>query len=229
MSDNLPANPLQNFVGQARKNHRPATRGEGDFLRFNGKTGAWSLGQEEAEVTGEEALVASQTMQHGFLRWGELPPAKAFASLAHPEPEAPEPFEGEDENGRPKTYQPQTARQFGGKFVAEDLGQFVFETSSMGGVENVDKLYDAVLVKAEGSPFCFPKVKLTNEWYKRATGKVFKPVFEIVSWHDQDGNPETLGKKIAQDPAPVQDKDDDDDSGEAEEAPPTRRRRRRVA
>lgn len=228
MSDQLPANPLQSFVGKARDNFRPTTRGAGDFLRFNGKSGQWALGQEEADVTDEELLINSTTMQHGFLRWGEVPPAKEFASIAQPLPPAPEPIEGEDEKGNPTTFQPQKARQVAGKFFADDLGQFVFETSSMGGVENVDKLFDAILVKAESSPYCFPKVKLTSEWYKRSTGKVYKPVFEILAWCDQNGNPETLGKKQA-----LESKAEADDTSAEDDAPaadnPPRSRRRRAA
>lgn len=214
---NLPANPLADFAAQAKQYRRPASRAEGGYLKFNGKTGGWTMGQEEINVDGEKALIISDLMEHGYIRWGEVPPAKAFAKLNQPYPEKPEPVEGKDYEGRPKTFYAEEARQLSGKFTDDDLGQFIFNVSSMGGVENVDKLFDAIITKAQdGTPYCYPMVKLSNEWYKRTTGKVFKPVFEIIGWHDVNGNTETA--KVTHDAQPEEPEYDED-------APPRRRRR----
>jgi hypothetical protein len=48
MSDNLPTAPLEDFVKNAHKHreskaHNPIS---GAILRFNGKTGEWSLGAD---------------------------------------------------------------------------------------------------------------------------------------------------------------------------------------
>lgn len=218
MSDQLPANPLQDFAKGAAQHRRPQSRIEGGFLSFNGKTGQWSMGQEEIPVDGEQVLVNSTALEHGYMRWGEVPPAKVWAKINQPYPEPPAPIEGVDPEGNTKTFNAVEARQFAGRFEDDDLGQFIFNTSSMGGVENVDKLFDEIIIKAQAqTPYVFPMVKLTNEWYKRATGKVFKPVWEITGWYDMDGNPETA--KIAKQEAPEEPEDDE------EPARPRRRRR----
>ena len=221
MSDQLPANPMADFASRAATHRQPSTHIEGGFLKFNGKTGEWCIGMEETPVKGEEVIIASPTMMHGYMRWGEVPPAKAFASVAQPYPEKPEPMDGVDYDGKPCTFHAKEARQMTGKFLADDLDQFIFNTDSMGGVERMDQLFDKIILKAgDGTPFCFPVVTLENDWYKRSTGKVFKPVFNIVRWCDKDGKVETARKQKIE--APVE---------EEEEAPEptTRRRRRKVA
>lgn len=222
MSDQLPANPMAKFVDRAKVNRRPQTRIEGGFLKFNGKTGTWEMGMEETLVAGERIIIASHTMQHGYQRWGELPPAKAFTSVSEELPEKPAPIEGVDQDGREKTFYAEDARAVGGKFEEEDLGQFMFNTSSMGGVENVDKLFDAILLKAADSEYCYPVCELDNEWYKRSTGKVYKPVFKIVDWADVNGKIENL--KVAHEADPVDEQEEEEKS-----PPPARRRRRKVA
>ena len=226
MSDQLPAHPLADFAKTANQHRRPQSRVEGGFLSFNGKTGEWLLGQEETEVNGEFAVVNSASMQHGYIRWGTTPPAKAFSAVNQPYPEKPEPAEGLDYNNNPKTFHGEEARQFSGRFNDKDLAQFMFNTSSMGGVENVDKLFDEIIRKAgDGTAYCFPEISLTSEWYKRSPGKVYKPVFKIVHWCDMNGNRESAKKAKLDAPqrepaAPDEDEDED--------AKPTRRRRRVV-
>lgn len=215
MSDQLPANPMADFATRATEHRRPVQRLDGGFLRFNGKSGQWSMGQEEVPVDGEEVIINSPSMMHGYQRWGEVPPAKAFTSVAQPLPAAPEPIDGVDQDGRECTFTARDARQVGGKFVEEDLGQFIFNTDSMGGVERMDELFDAIITKSQdGTPYCFPLVTLESDFYKRSTGKVYKPIFKIVSWCDMDGKPEKVTQKLV-------------DDTPAEEAP-TRRRRRRA-
>jgi hypothetical protein len=220
--DNLPASPLADFAKQARQHRRPQSRAEGGYLKFNGKTGEWTMGQEEVDVAGEQALIMSDMMEHGYVRWGEIPPAKAFARLNQPYPEKPEPVDGTDYEGKPKTFHAEEARQLTGKFMDDELGQFVFNVSSQGGVENVDVLFDAIIAKVtEGGEYVYPKVKLANEWYKRSTGKVYKPVFEIVGWCNIDGELETERKRLKNEDV------EDDEPQQPDEAP--RRKRRRVA
>lgn len=228
MSQELSANPLADFVKSAKTHRRPQSRVEGGFLSFNGKTGAWAMGQEEQDATNAEAIINSATMQHGYVRWGTKPPEKAFSLIFQPYPDKPNSVEGTDYEGRPKTFNAEEARQVTGKFIDDDkdLGQFIFNTSSMGGVENMDKLFDEIVLKAQdGTAFVFPVIVLDNEWYKRSTGKVFKPVFEVVRWCDEDGNVENAKLK-----APEAAHDDEPEAEpEPVEEPPKRRRRRRTA
>lgn len=221
MSENLPANPLSDFVTEADKHFTPQTRVEGGYLKFNGKTGEWSMGQEETPVEDEVVLINSTTMEHGYQRWGEIPPAKAFGPINRAKPEAPEPIDGVDQDGKSTTFYPREARMIRGAFLDEDLGQFAYNTDSMGGVERVDELFQMIINKArDNTPYCFPKVRLDSDFYKRATGKVYKPVFTLIEWCDQNGDPEPKQKLEA--PA-----DDEDDAPEDDK--PTRRRRKRAA
>lgn len=225
MTDQLPANPLARHVDEAQQHRRPQSRPNGGYLKFNGKTGQWTLGQEETDVEDCTVLVNATKIQHGYVRWGEIPPAKAFTPDWTPYPEKPEPLDGKDMDGNPKTFTAEEARQFEGAFIDDDadLGQFIFNTSSMAGVENTDALYDQMYMQARENPdFVYPKVRLTSEWYKRSTGKVFKPVFEVVAWCDVNGNPQTKAAK-------VEHKQAEAEADEPEEEQPARRRRRRAS
>ena len=208
MTDQLPTHPLAEFVNNT--NHRRKTFSSTiSYLSMNGKTGNWIVGQEETDVNKAQAMINSRTMEHGYIRWGELPPAKAFASINKPYPVKPEPVEGLDYDGNPKIFNADDARQITGQFMEADLGAFVFNTSSMGGVENVDKLFDAIILKGgDGTDFCFPMVELDNEWYKRKTGKVYKPVFKILHWCDEYGNPESAKTaRVTQESPPESEQD----------------------
>src|SRR6056297_1322686 len=199
MTDQLPSNPLARHVDDAQKYRRPQSRTQGQYLKFNGKTGQWLFGTEETDVADCELLINAQTIQHGYIRWGELPPAKAFSPDWGPYPDAPEPLDGTDIDGRPKTFKPEEARQFSGAFVGEDedLGQFMFNTSSMAGVEKTDDLFDKIYTQAQtAAEYIYPRIRLSNEFYKRSTGKVYKPVFEVVAWCDVNGNPQTEAAKV---------------------------------
>ena len=221
MSKNLPANPLSDFVADAKKHVRSPSGPIGGYLNFNSNQGRWLMSGED--VSGAQALVNSTTMEHGWMRWGESPPVKALVSIRQAYPEKPDPIEGVDQEGNAKTFYAVEARQLGGKFLGDDadLDQFVFNTSSMGGVENTATLYQKILLKASDSPYCFPKVELSEESYvhPQRKNRIYKPVWEIISWHDQDGNAENA--QIA------------DNTAEEEEAPaddrPVRRRKRRKA
>lgn len=225
MTDNLPTAPLEDFIQNAQKHrqskaHNPIT---GAILRFNGKTGEWALGADEIDVEGEELLIMTNSLSHGYARWGQERPVTSYSLVTQPLPQPPEPYEGVDQDGKPKTFVAQDARRFFGAFMDEELGQFTFETHSMGGVQRVDELMDEIFLRAVEEPvYLYPRVKLGSDYYKRDTGKVYKPVFEVVAWCDVDGNPMSDTKKIAN--TPNTDTDD-----EQEEAPPTRRRRRRAA
>lgn len=220
MTENLPANPMAKFAAKAEQHRRPKTNLQGGYLNFCGKSGRWTMGQKGEACDGALALVLSDSIQHGFIRWGTKPPDKVFSSVANPLPDAPTPHEGVDDQGRPRTYNAQDARLFMGKFTGEDddLGQFIFNSSSMGGVERTDELYDAIIAKSQDSEYCYPLIELRGDYYTRSTGKVYKPIFKVVQWCNVEGEAETLDK--------VEKLDEPEPEAEA---PPARRRRRKVA
>lgn len=231
MTDQLPATAMDDFVALAKKNRKPIVRVDGAFLKFDGKAGRWELGQEGTDVSKDKVIINSASLQHGFVRWGSTPPAKVWASISAPEPTPPDSIEGVDQSGSPTTFFAQAARQFMGKFVDGAQEQFVFNTNSGGGVERSEELYDAILNRAATHPdYCFPIVSLEYDFWTRATGKVYKPVFKIVEWVDVEGNAE--GKRKAKIAAPdddaVMDGSGDEPAAVPDEPEPARGRRRRV-
>lgn len=204
MSDNFPvtestAQEVNAFSQQASQNFTAsasASASVGGFLRFSGNTGQWEFGKDYENFNGVEIYINSLQAQHGFIRWGTKPPAKAHTKVTDALPAAPAPFDGVDENGRSKTHMAQPSRILVGVTTDEDQDVVNIELGSMGGVENTDKLISAIMVKAQSSTFFFPVVKLASEFYVRSTGKVFKPVFEITEWRDVENNLEGSVKAI---------------------------------
>lgn len=180
---------LTNSLAQVKENFKPETGAvEGGFLTFSGKTGDWFFGQTEEEAEGFEAIINVAMLQHGWMRWGTNPPAKAYASISQPLPIAPAPVI--DDQGKERTAQ--KARCLSGVFIGGSTEAFQFEVSSMGGVENVDKLISAVIARASaGEELLYPVVRLNTEHYKSQHGRIYKPVFEIIDWTDENGS--TLG------------------------------------
>lgn len=207
------------FITAMAKEHVPATEtslGQ-SFLKFNGKSGQWTLGKEDEPVDGEEMLINIEQLQHGWIRWGESPPAKVFAPVVEPLPERLPSMPGTDSRGQPCTNVAKAARGFTARFFDDELGQAEFSTSSDGGCERVDELKVAIIQKyqADGESHIYPRVKLGNDWYKRNDGnKVFKPIFELVAWCDQNGEAEGAAPEKIEAPE--------------EEPAPARRRRRRA-
>jgi len=154
------------------------------FLKMDFETGTWLLGQDAEDVTDEEILVNTASIQHGWILWSGGRPQKSFAGFSQTLPMAPEPI-GED--------YPSEARSFQGA-LCDDGAMLAFDTNSFGGRKGCDILLGKIKAQsAAGHHHLYPKVKLTSESYanaKRGGKLTFNPVFEIVSWCDQDGNEE---------------------------------------
>jgi len=233
MTENLPAHlqELQSIAERVNQNYTPDPVSGGDFLKFSGKTGHWEIDSEE--VDGEEVIIFTPSLQHGWMNWADAPPLKAMSKFSEPKPDKPPPMEGEDFNGKECMLQSESARALMLKFVDEELGQATFETSSMGGVENTDELYMAI-IKQLGADieYCYPKVKLGEEHYKGKRGTIYKPVWEIVAWCDQEGNEKgakKTTKRVAKKDVVKESEPEahPDDEPAAEEKPARRQRRNR--
>jgi len=178
------------------------------FLKMDFETGEWLLGQDSDIVTDEAVLINTTTIQHGWILWSGGRPNKTFVSFQQPLPQQMESI-GEDH--------PSEARSFQGALV-DDGEPLAFDTNSYGGRKGIDVLLGKIKAHAaEGSTHLYPKVKLTSESYsnkKRGGKTTYNPVFEIIEWCDQNGDPE--GDAPASITAPVE-----------EEAPKTRKRRKR--
>lgn len=221
---NLPAT-LNGFLKGVKENHTPVSNTGGKaFLKFSGKTGGWLMGKDELEVDSEEVIINLAACRHGFVRWGEMPPAKAYSLINEPLPTPPEDKVGIDfSTKQERLFSAQAARQLEGRFVDEELGEFVFDTNSMGGVERVDELIAKAIARlSEGTAFVFPKVALEEDFYKRPDGKVFKPLLTVVAWCDMDGVEEEDSTEPEPEPAKIE------KPAKAKEPAKTTRRRRRA-
>jgi hypothetical protein len=225
MSENLPATSNDAILEQAKQHRRPAQRG-GAFLKFNGNTGEWLLGKDEEHVDNCVALINSKMMMHGYAV--TCKPIETVFTLdweAYPNP--PESRMGKDFDGNEQMFHPVEARQVAGRFKDEELGTFMFSHWSMGCVEAMDKMFDAIYTRmAESKEFFYPEVLLEVDSYKHPTrgNKIFTPVLTIQKWCNVDGEAEEeVGKLGTSDEAASEAAESDED------APPPPRRRRRAA
>tara|TARA_R100001530_G_scaffold13727_6_gene12578 strand:- start:121 stop:885 length:765 start_codon:yes stop_codon:yes gene_type:complete len=179
------------------------------FLKMDFETGEWLLGRDQDIVTGDEILVNTSTIQHGWILWSGGRASKLMTAFNRPIP-TPMASQGDAH--------PKEGRTFQGAMM-DDGEPLAFETNSFGGRKGVDVLLGAIkLHAATGSKFLYPKVKLASESYlekKHKNAMVFNPVFQIVAWCDEDANEE---QAVA---AQVTD--------QSEAAPKTRRNRRTKA
>jgi hypothetical protein len=189
--------------------------GGGNFLKMDFETGEWLLGVDSDIVTDDEVLVNTPSIAHGWVLWSAGRPKKTFVPFNQPLPPELPPI-GEDYASE--------ARSFGGALF-DDETQLSFDTNSFGGRKGVDVLLGEIKAHAAtGSSFLYPLVKLTSESYanKKRGGKlVFNPVFEVISWHNEDGVAEAAGP--GQIEAPVE----AEVEAEAEAEAPKKRQRRK--
>ena len=190
------------------------------FLKMDFESGEWLLGQDGDIVTGDEVLVNTTTIQHGWILWSGGRPNKAFVGFTQPLPIAMDSI-GDDT--------PSEARSFQGALI-DDGEMLSFDTNSYGGRKGVDVLLGKIKAhSAEGSKHLYPKVKLTSESYansKRGGKLTHNPVFEIVAWCDNEGNEEGAA------PTQIAAQSDAEPDAEADapaEEPKKRQRRKRNA
>lgn len=197
------------------KVHQTTTNAGKAFIRFDFKTGDFTFGRDQEEITGDEIVVNTQSFTHGWVLWVNGSPQKVMRSFVEQLPE-PMPAVGEE--------QPSEARGFEARFEDDEETLLVFESNSYGGRKGADALLHEVMLKSQGGEddFLYPVVKLTSESYKaKQGGTIHNPLFKVVDWVDSEGNRESANgtKKLAA-------KDEPEESVQAEEAP---RRRRRSA
>ena len=186
------------------------------FIRFDFKTGDFSFGRDQEEITGEEIVINTSTFMHGWVLWVNGAPQKVMRSFVEQLPE-PMPAVGQD--------QPSEARGFEARFEDDEETVLVFESNSFGGRKGVDSLLHEVMMKSGSGEevYLYPVVKLESESYKaKQGGTVHNPVFKVVDWVDQEGKRESDTKKLSGESQPEQ----APESAEAGESP---RRRRRSA
>lgn len=203
---------LSTALKQSKVQQTTTTAGKA-FIRFDFKTGDFSFGRDQEEITGDEIVVNTTSFTHGWVLWVNGSPQKVMRSFVEQLPE-PMPAVGAD--------QPSEARGFEARFEDDEDTVLVFESNSFGGRKGVDNLLHEVMMKSGSGEevYLYPVVKLDSESYKaKQGGTVHNPIFKVVDWVDQDGNRESDAKKLGSNAEEAA-----EPAAEAEEAPRRRRR-----
>ena len=159
----------------------PQAGGGAQFIRFDFEDGSFTFGRDQDDISGCEFLVNTPSIKHGWVLWSAKRAHKTMVAFTQELPMPPASI-GDDH--------PSKARGLEGALF-DDGTPLVFDTNSEGGRGAVDTLLGAIKAKAAmGGQHLFPLVTLDSESYanKHRGGKlVFNPVFNIVSWHNEDG------------------------------------------
>jgi len=180
------------------------------FLKFDFKDGAFSVGREAEDVTGDTIIINTASIRHGWTLWANGTPTKVSVPFTQDLPEAMAPVGGD---------YPTESRSFEAAFPEEDDDSIImFDSNSYGGRKGVDTILEAVQAKSaadDDTGFLFPIVSLDSENYKSKQGSIIhNPVFTITGWMNAAGDVE--GEKEAPKLEVVEEK---------EEAPKRRRRK----
>ena len=217
---NLPAVKAPSSLVNRFKNRKvsAAPKSGVDYLTFSGKRGGFLLGRDKDEVEGERMLINSNMFSHGWAIWVDKVCTKTLVPIDQDLPPEPDP----QEDRRGKRQYPSEARGFQASMMEDGGNTVQFETNSMGGVKGVSSVIDAVYerIGSGEESYLYPCVELKTDSYfnETANDTIYNPVFEIVSWHDVEGNIETSGAAVLE---------DNSDEG-ADEAPAKRQRRKRA-
>lgn len=230
MTTNFPAvanvgSDLQAALGQSKV--KETAQGGMQHMRFGAFTGEWAYGKEGLDITDEEIIINTQSLQHGWVQWCDQKPTELMVSFVT---ELPMPMDDvKDKKG--KVQQAKEARGFQAMLPEEDGTNTLvsFVNNSFGALKGVDVLMNAIRVKAgTTADFLYPKVRLTEDGKSydnpnKPGETIFNPHFEIVSWHNMAGDVE------GEVSLPLEGQHEPEPEAEAEEAPKTNKRRRRKA
>lgn len=173
---------------------QPAVSSVGkSFIKFDFKTGNFFFGRDAEEITGDEIIINTYSIQHGWTLWSNGKATKVSAPFNAAMPAQMESI-GQDT--------PSEARCFEARLL-EDDGILVFDTNSYGGRQGVDDLLNQITERAARgeSEYLFPQVRLDSNSYTAKTGNVvFNPKFFITGWVNAEGE-----KQVTNDVASVED------------------------
>ena len=168
------------------------------FIRFDYKTGSYSYGRDQEDITNDNIVVNTSSFVHGWVLWTNGTPSKVQRSFVE---ELPGPMPN-NANGD----QPSESRGFEARFEDDPETVLVFETSSYGGRKGCDALLNAIRIRSAGGEqeYLFPIVQLGSESYKsKQGGTIHNPMFNIVGWMNQAGETEESQAKLDAPEEPV--------------------------
>lgn len=172
------------------------------------KTGEWMYGQEgmEVEPNKDEFAINPFSFQHGFICWkDEAVVGERMVPISNPLPAR----EDLGETGASWDEQLRFDLQTVGDEAPVEL---LYKITSHGGKKAVRKLAAEIVNRiSAGSGYIVPVVTLDNDYYKhKKYGKIFTPIFNIVTWMNLEGEVETMaaaGRALeapAEEEAPVE-------------------------
>ncbi len=244
MSNEVSTNKVAGLAGLATGLRRTKSQmpsfGRKSFLQF-GKDGLWTLGKDKRTGRNDERVLLNITsLRSGYVCWTNHPEGSKKKNEKLGEEMALATGNPIDVSHLPDTgWDWRQQQSVEGRFIGGDQEEFIFNTSSNGGLEAMEIVISAVMDKIDSGEdvYLFPIVELAGDWYDHSQyGKTHKPLLEVVAWCDAEG----LMEGGAPDDDVVDDSDDDDEDDVADdtvdeeptikderEEPPTRRRRRR--
>jgi len=191
------------------------------FIKFDFESGAFAFGRDGVDITGDEIIVNTQSITHGWTLWHNRKPTKVKAPFYQELPAAPAPI-GADH--------PAEARAFDARFEDDKETILDFSTNTYGGRKGADTLLNAVKIRSAGGElqYLYPIVKLNSESYpnaKRGGKLTYNPVFTIVDWVSGEGVRESATPKLES----VKSESSESDKPSTSETPAPKKRRRRKA
>ena len=181
--------PSVEKLSQALKNLDRVHAGTGMAILKMDRTGHWVFGADQTEVEETSTWAANPfSLVHGWIAWGSGEVlGEVMASMFDPMPDV-----GPVPAGAEKGWEEQVGVNF--KCLSgEDKGLEVsFRVTSKGGKGAIQQLGRAIQAQLDKDQSrTVPIVRLKKEHYNhKSYGRIYKPIFEIVSWMGVDGQTE---------------------------------------
>jgi AAA domain-containing protein/DNA primase RepB-like protein len=179
----------------------------GDLLKFNGKTGEWTAGQQGVEVqAGTELAAIIPAMLVGFVRWqdGELIAQEMVPLTPDYDPRPLRASLGDTDRAmwpKGEDGEPEDPWKEGALLPLKNLktgAEYTYSTSSVGGCRAVKQLVGAYSKQIKAAPETtsghLPVVQIGARSYQhqdRKRGTIYNPVLEGIDWvhHSQIAEP----------------------------------------
>lgn len=206
------------------------------YLSF-GKDGKWSF-NKGTDVSGDRVVLNVATIKSGYVCWTNYDPKERRKNEKLGEEMRLVSMGGVDPSTLPDLdgWEWKQQQSVEGRFLDGDREEFNYTASSLGGLEAMTTVIDAILGRIEEGEevYLFPVIELSSDWYEhRQYGKTYKPILSITGWADVDGLLEGAKRVAKEEPrqavAATKSEPEPEPEPEPVEAggePPVRRRRR---
>lgn len=178
---------LANIAAALQQSQTSASEGaSGDLYAKMTKFGEFVYGADNTEFEPAAKLAVNPTgFQHGFICWDDgSPSGEVMVPATQPLPAESDLPATEGKWSKAVAIQ---ARFQGGE---DDGIQILFKTNSVGGRKAYAALLQEVIGRIQsGNTDCVPIIHCANDSYEHTKyGKIFVPVFRVLSWADMEGN-----------------------------------------